>query len=88
MDIDLSTLSRNVRPLQAQGLVEMLPGADARSRQLQATEQGHARRQQMKSTWKRAQLSLNARLGDERVQRLHALLDECAVLMRGEVAPD
>ena len=88
MDIDLSTLSRNVQPLQTLGLVETLPGADARSRQLQATAQGHARRRQMKATWKRAQLSLNERLGDERVQRLHALLDECAALMRGEIAPD
>lgn len=88
MDIDLSTLSRNVQPLQALGLVETLPGADARSRQLQATEEGHARRKHMKATWKRAQLSLNERLGDDRVQRLHALLDECAALMRGEVAPD
>ena len=88
MDIDLSTLSRNVQPLQAMGLVETLPGADARSRQLQATEAGHARRRQMKATWKRAQLSLNERLGDERVQRLHALLDECAALMRGDADPD
>lgn len=88
MDLDLSTLSRNVQPLQAMGLVEMLPGADARSRQLQATEAGIARRKQMKATWKRAQLSLNERLGDERVQRLHALLDECAALMRGELDPD
>lgn len=88
MDIDLSTLSRNVQPLQTLGLVETLPGADARSRQLQATEEGHARRKQMKATWKRAQLSLNERLGDERVQRLHALLDECAALMRGEAEPD
>jgi DNA-binding MarR family transcriptional regulator len=88
MDIDLSTLSRNVQPLQSLGLVETLPGADARSRQLQATEEGHVRRKQMKATWKRAQLSLNERLGDERVQRLHALLDECAALMRGDADPD
>ncbi|MBB3281055.1 winged helix-turn-helix transcriptional regulator [Mitsuaria sp. TWR114] len=88
MDLDLSTLSRNIQPLLAMGLVETLPGPDARSRQLQATEEGHARRKQMKATWKRAQLSLNERLGDERVQRLHALLDECAALMRGEVDPD
>ncbi len=88
MDLDLSTLSRNVQPLQAMGLVESLPGADARSRQLQATPEGHARRKQMKATWKRAQLSLNERLGDERVRQLHALLDECAALMRGELDPD
>lgn len=85
MDLDLSTLSRNVQPLLAMGLVEMLPGADARSRQLQATAEGIVRRRQMKTTWKRAQLSLNERLGDDRVQRLHALLDECAALMRGQI---
>ena len=88
MDLDVSTLSRNIQPLLTLGLVEMLPGADARSRQIQATEEGHARRRQMKATWKRAQLSLNERLGDERVQRLHALLDECSALMRGDVDVD
>lgn len=88
MDLDLSTLSRNVQPLLTLGLVQTLPGADARSRQLQATAQGHARRNQLKATWKRAQLSLNERLGDDRVQRLHALLDECAALMRSEGAAE
>lgn len=88
MDLDLSTLSRNVQPLLALGLLEMLPGPDARSRQLQATAEGRTRRQQMKANWKRAQLSLNERLGEERVQQLHGLLDECLALMRGEPEPD
>lgn len=83
MDLDVSTLSRNCQALLAAGLAEQLPGDDARSLRLQLTEAGRAKRQQMRQNWKSAQLSLNQRLGDARVERLHALLDECMELMRG-----
>jgi len=82
MDLDASTLTRNLQPLLAAGLVEQLPGGDARSRLVQVTSAGHAKRAAMKADWKRAQLSVNANLGEERVQRLHALLDECLGLLR------
>jgi DNA-binding MarR family transcriptional regulator len=82
MDLDVSTLSRNVQGLVAAGLVALAEGEDARSHRLQLTEAGRAKRQAMKGSWKRAQLSLNARLGDDKVARLHALLDECADIMR------
>lgn len=84
MDLDASTLTRNLQPLLADGWVEMLPGEDARSRLVQVTPAGHAKRAEMQADWKRAQLSLNARLGNERVQRLHELLDECLELLREE----
>jgi len=84
MDVDVSTLSRNVQVLIAQGLVEMCAGDDARSRRLVLTEEGRARRAAMKANWKRAQTSLNAKLDDERVARLHAVLDECLALMHEE----
>ena len=82
MDLDASTLTRNLQPLLADGWVEMLPGADGRSRLVQVTPAGRAKRAEMKADWKRAQLSINETLGDERVQRLHALLDECLELLR------
>ncbi len=82
MDLDASTLSRNLQPLLAGGWVEMGAGEDARSRLVQVTAEGHAKRAAMKADWKRAQLTLNERLGDARVQRLHALLDECLELLR------
>ena len=82
MDLDASTLTRNLQPLIAGGWVEMGPGEDARSRLVQATPEGHAKRQAMKADWKRAQLGLNEKLGDERVLKLHALLDECLELLR------
>ena len=82
MDLDASTLTRNLQPLVAGGWVEMGPGEDARSRLVQITPEGHAKRQAMKADWKRAQLGLNDKLGEERVAKLHALLDECLELLR------
>ncbi|HEY1089914.1 MAG TPA: MarR family winged helix-turn-helix transcriptional regulator [Burkholderiaceae bacterium] len=84
MDLDASTLTRNLQPLLAAGLAEVLPADDARSRLVQITAAGRAMRGEIKADWKRAQLSINAALGDERVQRLHALLDECLELLREE----
>jgi DNA-binding MarR family transcriptional regulator len=81
MELDASTLTRNLQPLVAQGWVEMEPGADGRSRLISMTEAGRAKRTEAQRAWKQAQLSLNERLGVERVARLHALLDECLALM-------
>ncbi|TXC66464.1 winged helix-turn-helix transcriptional regulator [Piscinibacter aquaticus] len=85
MRLDASTLTRNLQPLVAAGWVEQGPGEDARSRSVVATEAGRAKRAEAQRAWKHAQLALNARLGNERVAALHALLDEClAALEEGE----
>lgn len=81
MGLDASTLSRNLQPLLAGGWVEQVAGEDARSSRVQATVAGRSKRAEMKADWKRAQLSLNEKLGAQRVQALHALLDECQVLL-------
>ena len=77
MKIDASTLTRNLQPLVAAGWVEQGPGDDARSRSVVATEAGRAKRTEAQRAWKQAQLALNARLGNERVLALHALIDSC-----------
>ncbi len=81
MGLAASTLTRNLEPLVAAGGVVQEPGEDARSRLVRATPAGIALREQAQRAWKRSQLALNARLGDARVVRLHALLDECAALL-------
>ena len=77
MKLEPSTLTRNLQPLIAHGWVEVGPGADARSRTIRATPSGRSKRSEGQRAWKQAQLALNARLGDERVVRLHDLLDRC-----------
>lgn len=53
------------------------PVEDARSRLVEATDAGRAKRAEGQRAWKQAQLALNARLGSERVAALHSLIDEC-----------
>ncbi len=81
MEMDASTLTRNLQLLVAQGWVVVGPGADGRSRFVTATAAGRAKRADAQRDWKRAQLAFNARIGEERVARLHALIDECLAAM-------
>ena len=81
MEMDASTLTRNLQPLVAQGWVVVGPGDDGRSRFVTVTDAGRAKRAQAQREWKRAQLALNARLGEARVARLHALIDACLLLI-------
>jgi DNA-binding MarR family transcriptional regulator len=76
MNVDASTLSRNLRPLVAAGWVTQEAGADARSRLLQVTDAGRAKRAEAQRRWRVAQEGLNAALGPQRVAALHALIDE------------
>jgi DNA-binding MarR family transcriptional regulator len=84
MEMDASTLTRNLQPLVAQGWVQVGPGADGRSRLVSATAAGREKRVQAQREWKRAQLAFNDRVGRERVGRLHAVIDECLALMGEE----
>ena len=84
MKMTPSTLSRNLQPLVAAGWLVLAPGADARSRLVQPTEAGIAKRQEAQRHWKAAQQKLNAQLGLERVAALHALIDDSLALL----APD
>lgn len=81
MEMDASTLTRNLQPLVAQGWVEVGPGDDGRSRFVTVTDAGRDKRAQAQREWKRAQLAFNERLGVANVVRLHELLDECLALM-------
>ena len=77
MEMDASTLTRNLQPLVANGWVEVGPGADGRTRAVTATAAGEAKRAEAQREWKRAQLALNRCLGEQRVAELHVLLDDC-----------
>ncbi|HEY9067497.1 MAG TPA: MarR family winged helix-turn-helix transcriptional regulator [Burkholderiaceae bacterium] len=88
MAMDASTLTRNLQPLIAQGWVTIGAGADGRTRSVEITEAGRAKRSEAQRDWKRAQLELNERLGPDRVARLHSLLDECLVLINESAGDD
>jgi DNA-binding MarR family transcriptional regulator len=89
--VDASTLTRNLQPLVAQGWLRLRPGEDARSRLVEVTDAGRAKRVEGQRAWKEAQFALNARLDPERVAALHALIDGCIERLadeQGDAAKD
>jgi DNA-binding MarR family transcriptional regulator len=76
MDMDASTLSRNLRPLLAAGWLHMGEGVDGRTRLLSITDAGRELRRQAQRQWKAAQVALNHKLGPATVVALHDLLDQ------------
>lgn len=75
MQMEASTLTRNLQPMVAQGWLTIGEGEDARSRLVAATPEGQQKRMIGQRAWKQAQLALNELLGLERVIALHELLD-------------
>ncbi|MEO5735955.1 MAG: MarR family winged helix-turn-helix transcriptional regulator [Variovorax sp.] len=89
INVEASTLTRNLKPMFAAGWLTQGEGPDARSRLIAITDAGRAKRAEAQAHWRDAQLGLNDLLGAERVLALHALLDESLeVLQRAGLAED
>ncbi|MED5612037.1 MULTISPECIES: MarR family winged helix-turn-helix transcriptional regulator [Pseudomonas] len=81
MGLDRSTLGRNLRPLQAEGLVVLQGDAgDQRNRLVLLTAAGRERLEQGAQPWEAAQRRMYERLGAERREQLMALLGELEAL--------
>ena len=76
LDIDPSTLTRNLRPLIAAGWAELGAGKDARSRSIRITESGRAKQAQAQRILFAAQRAMDDKLGLRRKADLKALMDE------------
>jgi DNA-binding MarR family transcriptional regulator len=85
MEMDASTLTRNLQPLVAQEWVSVGPGVDGRSRLVTITALGREKRAESQRDWKRAQLAFNERIGEELVGRLHSVIDECLTQMNADI---
>src|SRR5215469_8796538 len=72
LQLDASTLSRNVKPLQAHGWLEVVPEEDARSQPFRLTPQGKRLIEKAIPAWEKAQQQASELLGSEGV----ALLDK------------
>ena len=72
--LDRSTLGRNVRLLEKQGLVAISPGEDARTRTLQLTKAGESTFRRALPLWYATQKDLVERIGEDGRSQLDALL--------------
>jgi len=73
--MDRTTLGRNIRPLERDGLITITPGRnDRRIKELRLTAAGDARFQETRQAWIEAQQSFETGFGPERSAELRALL--------------
>jgi DNA-binding MarR family transcriptional regulator len=82
LQLDTSTLSRNVRLLQAHGWLEVVPEEDARAQPFRLTPQGKRLIEEAVPAWEKAQRQATELLGEEGV----ALLGKAAKLVGGPKA--
>ena len=75
VELDRSTIGRNVRVLEKMGLVEVGRGEDQREATVTLTEAGHKVLEDGAPLWDGAQKSLEDRLGVDFMRQLHAALD-------------
>src|ERR1700730_3508925 len=70
LQLDASTLSRNVKPLQAHGWLEVVPDEDARAQPFRLTPQGKRLIEKAVPAWEEAQRQATELLGDEGIALL------------------
>jgi DNA-binding MarR family transcriptional regulator len=75
--MDRTTLGRNIRPLERDGLITVVPGHnDRRSKELQVTKAGIERLRAAHEGWREAQARFAGAFGEQRTAGLRALLRE------------
>src|SRR5207248_8227508 len=82
LQLDTSTLSRNVERMRAHGWLEIVPEEDARAQPFRLTLQGKRLIEKAVPAWEEAQRQANELLGDEGI----ALLNKAAKKLRATKA--
>lgn len=65
-----ATLSRNLKPLQRDGLVRIAPGTDRRTRYVELTSAGNAALERARPLWREVQAQVREAAGVERIELL------------------
>ena len=74
MAIDRTTLGRNLKLLEQDGLLRHRPGADRRERRLELTAPGRKRLEAAYPLWQKAQRQFESRFGQTNAERLRNVL--------------
>ena len=75
LEMDRSTLSRNLAPLAAQGWVRIAIGTDPRSRSISVTAAGRRKLKAALPLWRKAQCEVESILGAAGVGELHRKIE-------------
>lgn len=78
--MDRTTLTRNLKPLERQGLIEIEPGQDQRTRVVSLTDKGHKALARAIPLWEQAQAHIVEGLGQSRWSALLSDLSDTVLL--------
>jgi len=82
LTIDPTTLARNLKPLEREGLVEVTIGEDRRARMVKITEKGRKALSMALPLWEEAQAWVINRLGEDRWRMMIADWNKLEALVR------
>jgi DNA-binding MarR family transcriptional regulator len=82
LSLERTTLTRNLKPLIAAGLVKTSLGEDARVRVVSVTAHGRQSLEHGRVAWRRAQLQLQDVLGNDFVNDLHHTIDAALIQLQ------
>lgn len=77
-----TTLSRNLKPLERDGLIRIAPGEDRRTRYVAITPEGQAALERARPLWRSVQERVVAEVGQERVDQLLGELADLTARLR------
>lgn len=77
-----ATLSRNLKPLQRDGLLRVTPGRDRRTRYVELTSAGAGALERARPLWRAVQAQVREAAGAERIERLLSELQDLVVDLR------
>jgi DNA-binding MarR family transcriptional regulator len=80
--MDRTTLTRNLGPLEKQGLIRVEEGQDRRVRKVTLTPRGHDTLVEAVPLWQVAQTQITKGLGEERLRQLLSNLDATVAVVR------
>lgn len=83
LGLDRTTMTRNLAPLERDGLVGSVPGADRRVRLIALTDAGRRRLAKALPLWEKAQHRIVETLGERRWRELLAALQAAAASGEG-----
>ncbi|BAY73517.1 MarR family transcriptional regulator (plasmid) [Trichormus variabilis NIES-23] len=79
--MDRTTLTRNLKPLEREGLIQIEPGQDQRTRVVSLTDAGQASLAKALPLWEQAQACIVEKLGQERWSTLLSHLNATTTLV-------
>jgi DNA-binding MarR family transcriptional regulator len=82
LELDRTTLARNLKPLEEAGLLAITPGDDLRTRMVALTEPGREVLLKVLPVWEEAQTRMVQGISEERFSALLAQLSDIAELTR------